>query len=122
MGISANQLAQLFIREIQRGISGTDIKAGILKAASDVSGVTGWQETVLQAVARAHLETGVPIMLHSFSPGRVGEQQLAILKDEGVDPGWVKMDHSMTLLILNTLPSFWNRAAILVWTDIQGEV
>jgi phosphotriesterase-related protein len=33
-------------------------------------------------------------MLHSYSPGRVGEQQLAILMDEGVDPGRVKMDHS----------------------------
>jgi phosphotriesterase-related protein len=94
IGASADQLAQVFIREIQEGISGTGIKAGILKAASDVSGVTDWQKTVLRAVARAHLATGVPIMLHSYSPGRVGEGQLAILKDEGVNPGRVKVDHS----------------------------
>lgn len=93
-GTSADQLARLFIREIQEGISGTDIKAGILKAASDAPGVTEWLETVLRAVARAHLETGIPIMLHSYSPGRVGEQQIAILKDEGVDLVRVKMDHS----------------------------
>jgi phosphotriesterase-related protein len=93
-GVSADQLARVFIREIQMGISGTGIRAGILKAASDVSGVTGWQEKVLRAVARAHLETGAPIMLHSYSPGRVGERQLAVLKDEGVSPGRVKMDHS----------------------------
>ncbi len=49
---------------------------------------------MLRGVARAHLETNVPIMLHSYSPGRVGEQQLAVLKEEGVDLRRVKMDHS----------------------------
>ena len=33
-------------------------------------------------------------MLHSYSPGQVGRQQLAILSEEGVDPKRVKMDHS----------------------------
>ncbi len=93
-GVSADQLAQLFIREIRVGISGTNIKAGILKAASDISGVTQGEETVLRAVARAHLDTNVPIMLHSYSLGRVGERQLAILKEEGVGLRRVKMDHS----------------------------
>ncbi len=93
-GVSADQFAQLFIREIQDGIAGTGIKAGILKAASDIPGVTPEAETVLRAVARAHLQTNVPIMLHSYAPGQVGRQQLAILKDEGVDLRRVKVDHS----------------------------
>jgi phosphotriesterase-related protein len=91
---SAEQLAEVFVREIEKGISGTDIKAGVLKAASDYGGVTPQEETVLRAVGRAHLKTGVPIMLHSYSPGQVGWQQLDILKQEGVDPKRVKMDHS----------------------------
>ena len=33
-------------------------------------------------------------MLHSYSPGQVGRQQIAILKDEGVNLQWVKVDHS----------------------------
>ncbi len=94
MGVSINQLTQLFVRELVEGISGTNIKAGILKAASDFSGVTEWQETVLRAVARAHIETNAPIMLHSHSPGQIGKRQLAILEAEGVDLGIVKMDHS----------------------------
>ncbi len=93
-GVSADQFAQLFVHEIQEGIAGTDIKAGILKAASDISGVTSGEETILRAVAQAHLETNVPIMLHSYSPGQVGKQQLAILKEEGVDLRRVKVDHS----------------------------
>jgi len=93
-GVSADQFAELFIREIQDGIAGTGIKAGILKAASDMSGVTPEQTPILRGVARAHLQTKVPIMLHSYSPGQVGRQQIAILKEEGVDLTRVKMDHS----------------------------
>ncbi len=93
-GVSADQLSRIFIREIQEGISGTGIKAGILKAASDISGVTEWQEKVLRAVARAHNRTRVPITLHSWSPRRVGKRQVAILREEGVDLVRVMMNHS----------------------------
>lgn len=93
-GVTADQYARLFIREIKEGIAGTGIKAGILKAASDIMGVTPEQMLVLRGIARAHLETNVPIMVHSYSPGQVGRQQLAVLKEEGVDLRRVKMDHS----------------------------
>ena len=92
--VSADQLAEVFTREIEQGISGSNIKAGILKSASDKEGVTPKAEIVLRAVARAHLKTGIPIMLHSYSPEQVGRQQLAILKEEGVDMKRVKVDHS----------------------------
>lgn len=93
-GVSPNQFADMFIREIRQGICGTEVKAGILKAASDISGLTPAEGLVLRGVARAHLETGTPIMLHSYPAGRVGEQQLAVLKEEGVDLRRVKLDHS----------------------------
>jgi len=93
-GVSADRLAQVFTREIEQGISDTNIRAGVLKSASDMAGVTPEAEVILQAIARAHLKTGVPIILHSYSPGRVGQQQLAVLKEEGVDLKRVKMDHS----------------------------
>lgn len=92
---SADQFAQLFIREIQEGIAGTSIKAGILKSAADFGGVTPAGEVMLRAVARAHLQTNVPIMLHSYSPGEVGRRQVGILKEEGVDMRRVKVDHSL---------------------------
>ena len=91
---NADQLAQIFAREIREGIEGTNIKAGILKSAADFEGVTPGIEIVLRGVARAQLMTGVPIMLHSYSQGQVGRQQIAILKEEGVDFRRVKMDHS----------------------------
>jgi phosphotriesterase-related protein len=92
-GTSPDLFADLFIREIEEGITGTGIKAGILKTASDISGVTEWQETILHAVARAHHITDVPIMLHSDALEQVARQQLAILKEEGVDLSRVAVDH-----------------------------
>ncbi len=92
-GISANQYADQFVREIEDGIAGTKIKAGVLKSASDIGGVKPLEAIVLRGTARAHKRTGVPIMLHSYPVGQVGKQQIAILLEEGVDLHHVKIDH-----------------------------
>ncbi len=112
-GVSADQLAGLFIREVEEGISGTNIKAGILKSASDIEGVTPGAENVLRAIARAHRQTGAPIMLHSYSPGQVGKRQLAVLQDEGVDLKRVKLDHSNDTTDVEYLISLLGRGCYL---------
>jgi len=71
-----DQFAQLFAREVREGIEGTDIKAGILKSASDFGGVTPDNEVILRGVARAHSMTGAPIMLHSYAPIRSADSKL----------------------------------------------
>lgn len=112
-GLSPDQLAEVFLREIEHGISGTNIKAGILKAAHDIDGITPMGEVVLRAVARAHRKSGVPIMLHSYSPGRIGVQQLAVLKEEGVDLNRVKMDHSNDTMDVEYLLSLMEEGCYL---------
>jgi len=92
-GTSPNLYADLFVREIQQGIAGTGIKAGMLKSAADFGGVTATGEIMLRAVARAHCQTLVPIMLHSYAPEQVAKRQLAILKEEGVNLKRVAVDH-----------------------------
>ena len=91
---TADQYAQIFAREVTEGIEDTGIKAGILKSAADFGGVTPNGALLLRGVARAQLLTGVPIMLHSYSPDQIGRQQIEILKEEGVDLRRVKLDHS----------------------------
>ena len=87
-------IADLYVREIEVGIEGTGIKAGIIKVASDEGGVTPAQEIVLRAAGQASIRTGVPISTHTWSPDRVGEEQVRILKQEGVDMGKVYIGHS----------------------------
>jgi phosphotriesterase-related protein len=91
--VTSDQMAKAFIREVEVGISGTSIKAGVFKSASDVGGITSLQEISLRGVARAHNKTGVPIAIHSHPTSQLARQQLEILKQEGVDLRRVKVDH-----------------------------
>ena len=93
-GIGVNQMKREFVRDIEEGFRGTDIKAGLLKCAADFEGVTEPLETMARAVARAHVDTGLPIMVHSYPTGQVGRRQIEIFKEEGVDLTRVKIDHS----------------------------
>jgi phosphotriesterase-related protein len=73
---SPDEIAALFVREIEVGIEGTGIKAGIIKVANDAEGVTKEGEVILRAAARA------------------GEQQVAIFEDEGYDLDRLYIGHS----------------------------
>jgi len=91
---SPDEVAALFVREIEQGIEGSGIRAGIIKVANDVEGVTREGEIILRAAARAAAQTGVRISTHSYAPGRVGEQQVAVFEDEGFDLNRVYIGHS----------------------------
>ena len=91
---SPDEIAALFVREIEVGIEGTGIKAGIIKVANDMGGVTREGEIILRAAARAAKQTGVRISTHTYAPERVGEQQVAIFEDEGFDLNRVYSGHS----------------------------
>jgi len=88
-----DRIAEYFVRDIERGIEGTRIRAGILKCATDHFGVTPTNEKVLRATARAHRATGVPISTHTSVAHRVGPSQQEIFADEGVDLSRVVIGH-----------------------------
>ena len=93
-GVSPDQLAKAFIRDIEVGLDGTDIKPGVIKVATTEEGVTPANEIVLRAAARASNHTGVPITTHTAAPERVGEGQVRIFLEEGVDLNRVYIGHS----------------------------
>ncbi|WP_457148889.1 phosphotriesterase family protein [Mycobacterium sp. URHB0021] len=86
-------MVEMFVRDIEQGIAGTDIKAAILKCATDEPGVTAGVERVLRAVAQAHRRTGVPISTHTHAPTRRGLEQQRIFAEEGVDLTRVVIGH-----------------------------
>jgi len=89
-----NFFASIFIHEIEHGIAGTGIRPGVIKASSDVEGVTPEGEAALRGAARAGKATGVPISTHQWAPERVGARQIEILQDEGIDMSRVCIGHS----------------------------
>jgi phosphotriesterase-related protein len=90
----SDPMVDMFVKDITTGIADTGIKAGVLKCATDLPGVTEGVERVLRAVARAHRETGAPITTHTHARTRRGLEQQAIFASEGVDLTRVVIGHS----------------------------
>lgn len=109
----ADAMAELFVRDISEGIQGTDVKAAILKCATDEAGVTPGVEKVLQAVARAHRRTGVPISTHTHAPTRRGLEQQQIFEQEGVDLSRVVIGHSGDTENIEYLQSIMKRGSYI---------
>lgn len=87
-------LVELFVRDIEEGIAGTGVRAGMLKVMTDGSGISEDIARVMTAAAIAHRQTGVPITTHSDPRARNGLDQLAFLRERGVRPERVIIGHS----------------------------
>jgi len=90
---TAEQLAEYPIRDITRGIEDTDIKAGIIKCATDRLGLTDFNRKLLHVAALAHRATGVPISTHSSVENRSGLGQQDVFEEHGVDLRRVVIGH-----------------------------
>ena len=92
-GDAVSEMTEIFIREVSEGIGPTGIKAGVIKVATGPHQVTPYERNVIIAAARAHKHTGAPITTHT-DEGTMGREQLAILREEGVDPSCIIIGHS----------------------------
>lgn len=90
----ADQIAELFVHDIETGIQGTEIKAAFIKCAADEPGVTENVEKIHRAAARASLQTGAPIMAHSRPASATGPRQIEVFEEEGVDLSRVQIAHT----------------------------
>ncbi len=70
-------MVDFFVQDIEEGIAGTGVRAGILKCATDEQGLTPGVERVLRAVAQAHLATGTPITTHTHAALPTGPRAAA---------------------------------------------
>lgn len=86
-------MVDMFVKDITEGIAGTNVKAAILKCATEEQGLTPGVERVLRAVAQAHRRTGVPITTHTHAGTYRGRDQQKIFLEEGVDLERVIIGH-----------------------------
>ncbi|MBF6089348.1 phosphotriesterase family protein [Nocardia cyriacigeorgica] len=87
-------MVELFVKDIREGIADTGVKAAFLKCAIEEQGLTPGVERVMRAVARAHVETGAPITVHTNPHTRSGLVAQKVLADEGADLTKVVIGHS----------------------------
>ncbi len=87
-------MVDMFLHDINEGITDTGVRPAILKCATDEPGVTPGVERVLRAVAQTHRASGMPISTHTHAASRQGLAQQRIFKEEGVDLSRVVIGHS----------------------------
>ena len=89
-----DQIAEMFVHEIENGIQDTGIKPAFIKCAADEPGVNPNVEKIHRAAARASIQTGRPIMAHSRPESGTGIDQMRVFTEEGVDPVKVQIAHT----------------------------
>jgi predicted metal-dependent phosphotriesterase family hydrolase len=89
---SIDQLAEFVVAEVESGLEGTDVKAGQVKFGTGYNMISDLEEKTLRAVARAHLITKAPVHSHT-EVGTMALEQIALLKEEGVDPRHLSIGH-----------------------------
>lgn len=111
--MTAGELAEYFIRDITDGIQGTEMRAAFLKCMSEAAELTPDSKVMFNAIAQAHLATGVPIMTHSNPHSGSGRVQLDELEAAGVDPQRVLIGHSGDTADVEYLAAIAERGAYL---------
>jgi len=85
------KLTDLFVTELTEGVSGTGIKAGVIKIATAAE-FTPFEKMVFRAAAKASLVTGAPITTHTDAV--LGDVQLDMLRALGVPSHKIIIGHS----------------------------
>lgn len=106
-------LVELFLRDIEEGIAGTGVRAGMLKVASDAAGLTPDATRVFTAAAEAHRRTGVPITTHSHAATAGGRAQQDLLEHLGVPLDRVIIGHAGDATDLAYLRSIAQRGSYI---------
>jgi phosphotriesterase-related protein len=107
---TVDEITEFFLKEIEVGIEGTDIKAAIIKVANDFTPqLSPFGENICRAAARAHRATGLPITTHAGAKLELGLRQAEIFEDEGVDPARVYIGHSDDTDSMNYLTGLLDR-------------
>ncbi|MES9541392.1 phosphotriesterase-related protein [Actinomadura sp. NPDC000600] len=87
-------LTELFVKDLTEGIGDTGVRAATLKCAIDAQGLTPGVERTMRAVARAAVETGAPITVHTHAGSESGLVAQRVLAEEGADLSRVVIGHA----------------------------
>ncbi|MDR0217571.1 MAG: phosphotriesterase-related protein [Enterobacteriaceae bacterium] len=91
--LSIQDMAEEMIAEIEKGIDGTELTAGVIaEIGSSFGQITADEQKVFAAAALAHHATGCPISTHT-TLSTMGREQLALLRKFGVAPDAIAIGH-----------------------------
>ena len=111
---TVEEISEFFVRDIEEGMFGVDVRCGIIKVASGQDDVefrptteeiNGWhlgifEQKVFAAAAQAQAKTGVPITTHidpedwKIADANIGLEHLQLLVENGGDPDGIVIGHT----------------------------
>jgi phosphotriesterase-related protein len=106
-------MVEMFVKDIREGIGGTGIKAAFLKGVVEERGLTPDQTRVQHAIAATHVETGVPITVHTNAAHQTGRLALDLYEKDGVDLTKVVIGHAGDTNDLDYLREIMDRGATI---------
>jgi len=113
-----DQLAARLVRELTVGVGETGVRAGFVgEIGTERRAISPAQERVFRAAARAHRQTGCPLMTHTTHFGELALEQLALLAEEGVDAHRVIVSHLGDREGIRTLLPIAQRGA---WINVDN--
>lgn len=89
---TVDELVKQMVYEIQHGIDGTDIRAGVIKIGTDKGPPSSHAIQIFAAAARAAQITGAAIVTHTSTPDQ-STWQLEQLLSAGVSPNRLLISH-----------------------------
>ncbi|WP_166353286.1 phosphotriesterase family protein [Phytoactinopolyspora limicola] len=111
--VSVGELTECLLEDIKTGVDG--VRPGVIgEIGADREWVSGVEERVLRASARAQKETGLGLVLHAVK-SEVGAWMLDVLEDEGVDLRRVAVGHCDTYPKVDYHESLARRGAMVMY-------
>jgi len=91
---TSNELADILVRDIEKGVGNSDIRAGFIgEIGTGRHFIKPAEERVFRAAALAQTRTGVVISTHTTRWGTLALEQIAMLREFGADPARVMIGH-----------------------------
>ena len=119
--MSAGEIADEFTRELDEGIDGTGIRAGIIGEIGTSKELYDAEVKVLRAAAAAHARTGAPVMVHLNPWAKHALKVIDILEAGGVAPERICLCHLDVLLDLDDMRAVLKRGAYVEFDNFGKE-
>lgn len=119
--MSIDELADEMTAELNTGIDGTGIRAGIIGEIGTSLNILESEVKVLRAAAIAHRRSGAPVMVHLNPWGGCGNQAVDILMEAGVPANRIALCHMDVPLDLADMRRVLDRGVYLEFDNFGKE-
>ena len=117
---SIDQIADNMISDLEKGMDGTRIKAGLIKASSSLNQITPGEGKIFQAAIKAHHKTGAPVSTHTEA-GTMAMEQIEILTGGGIAPSHITIGHLDRKLDWETLHTVARTGVFMSFDQVSKE-